>query len=265
MGVKNQAAILWAGLTGKRPPRSVGEIVSAVGGTARAARLAGVAQRTVQKWRKEERDATSSVRGMVRTVGGRQQAAAAAGVSERTIRDWERQERRGRTPGPRQQARMDRLRQAAATAHTRKISDRSGVGRMQEAVLDDAQARQQAISPRRAARIARSGGRVQMHADVSVISTDPLDPDRRDRKNIDVELRGPVMDETMSEWMSGGDSNSVLGKMSDAFTKHYLHSEANARAAAGEAGARWEFHAVRGMKISQATPGETHVFEFRQE
>ncbi|GAA2100604.1 hypothetical protein GCM10009801_73250 [Streptomyces albiaxialis] len=265
MAVKNQAHVLWAGLTGRRPPRSVGEIVDAVGGTRAAARLAGVAQRTMQKWRKEEADAVGSVRGMVRAMGGRQQAASAAGVSPRTIRDWERKERRGEALGPRQQARAGRLQDAAARAHAAKVEHRPGIAKMRQDVVNDAAARQRAMNPRRAARIANSGARVRMHAHVSVIATDPLNPDRRNRENMDVELRGPVLDETVNEWMNGGDADAVLGKMSEAFTQHYLHHDPNAEHAGpqGGGGARWTFNSIKSMQISQATPGAPNTFRYR--
>lgn len=270
MAVKNQLAILWRGFTGKAPPRSVGDVVAAAGGTGAAARLAGVAQRTVQKWRREEQRATGSVRGMVTTLGGTAQAAAAAGVSERTVRRWQQQEREGRAPGPRQQARISRLQQAAVSAHTQKAQQNPRVQRMQQGVLGDAQARQRAIGNRRAARITQSGARFQSYAHTSVISTDHLVDDRL--RTMDLELEGGILNDPLHEWMGGGDEGAVLDKLGQAITQHYLQTDENARAAnfrgdadfrPGGRGAQFQFNDVRGLEISQRTPG-AQAWQYRE-
>ncbi|MDJ0345875.1 hypothetical protein QMK19_35165 [Streptomyces sp. H10-C2] len=272
--MKNPTLLLWQAITGKSAPRSVTELVDAAGGTEKAARLAGVSPGTVRGWRRQEvaakeaaQAAGADVRSAAAALGGTAAAAAAAGVSERTVRRWAQQERDGRAPGRRQQAHIDRLRAAAVKAHEVQAKAQAAhkapnprKSKLLNGVLNSAEARKRAVSPRRAQRIATGGARVQMKAYVTVISTDQME-DNRYRDQIDVEFRGEVLREPMQAWLNGESGKDVMGKLGNSFTDHYLHAEAGARAA----GAAWRFDNVRQMTISDPTPGAPMTFGYRSD
>ncbi|MFI5752427.1 helix-turn-helix domain-containing protein [Streptomyces sp. NPDC051644] len=254
---KSQLALLWQAFTGEKAPSSVRDMVNVAGSIRRAARLAGCSPSTISRRLKQEAaaaEAIGSVEAQINMVGGTKQAAEAAGVSERTVRRWRQQEREGRPHGKRQQRHIDQLQRAAkkAQAAESKVPATDEVrAKLRQGVLGDAEARQRAINPRRAARISKSGARVQYKAIVSVISTDQMH-DTRERDQ-DLEVGGEVMKGGMQAWLNGGSADTVLGKLSEGFTDNYLQSHEGAHAS----GAKWQFDAFSRLTIGQNTPGAT--------
>ncbi|MFF2902736.1 hypothetical protein [Streptomyces sp. NPDC057966] len=251
---KDQLALLWQAFTGDKAPTTYRAMVDAAGSVRRAAQLAKCSPTTIRRRLKREADSVatiSTVKAQITAVGGVRAAAAAAGVSERTIRTWRQQEREGQQHGTRQQKRMDKLQHAARKAQTAAApAPKDDVrARLRQGILQDAQARQQSINPRRAARISSSGARMQYTAQVTVISTDQM-TDTRERTQ-DLEVNGDVMQGGMQAWLDGGSDKTVLGKLSEGFTNGYLHSNTGAYAS----GAKWQFDSFSQLSIRQTSPG----------
>ncbi|GAA2687097.1 hypothetical protein [Streptomyces lunalinharesii] len=254
--MRDQDALLWQAFTGERVPRTVRQLVTAAGSIRRAARLTGCADSTLRRRLQKEDKAQkelASVASQIQVIGSVKEAAEAGGVSAGTLYKWRKQEQEGRPFSKRQQSRMARLQRASAKAQQAKagpVKKDPVVAKLRKAVLGDAQARQSAIKPLRAARISQAGARFQSTGQVSVISTDGQ-KDTRERR-LDLEMSGSAMRKGMQQWLAGGDSKSVREKLSDGFTDHYLAMESHA----GAAGARWEFDNFQSLTISRNTPGE---------
>ena len=247
MAVKKPAEVLWRAFTGKAPPRTVREMVDAIGGTREAARAAGVTQRTVQKWRlAEDRATPRTVGDMVETLG-LTAAARAAKVSERTVRGWQRREERGQVLGPRQLQKVERVRVAAVDQHQARSRPRGNTDRLHDAVLNSAKARQAAINGRRAARIANTQANVTFRAKV-IIDTGTR-PDERWR-DVKANFTGPVLKSSVASWLSGGSAEAVTGQLSEAFGQHYAP------------GTNWRFGEIRSMRIGDIRQGQGGFFPF---
>ncbi|MGW5121634.1 helix-turn-helix domain-containing protein [Streptomyces noursei] len=228
-------------------------MVNAAGSIRRAARLTGCSDSTLRRRLQKEEKAQKELAGVaaqVQMIGSVKEAAEAGGISPGTVYKWRKQEQEGRPFSKRQQSRMARLQRAAAKTQQDKAGPAKKdpvVAKLRKAVLGDAQARQRAIKPLRAARISQTGARFQSSGQVSVISTDGK-KDTRERR-LDLEMSGGAMRGGMQQWLAGGSSKSVLEKLSDGFTENYLAMETHADAA----GARWEFDSFKSLTISRNT------------
>jgi hypothetical protein len=243
MAIRHQAEVFWQAWIGKLPG-TVRERVELLG-VDEAARVAGVKPDTVKGWvRDEEKAIPKTVDQAIKEMGDADQAARAAGVKPRTIKEWLRNERRGHTPGKRQAEHIAKLTKAAQEKHVASQRPRGNQAKLHKAVVASPQARQKAMSSRRAARMSNSGAHLQMSAKVAVDTGRRKDERWR---QIDMNFRDDVMAEPTNAFLNGDDAGA-LSKLSDAFGEHYAP------------GTGWQFGEVRSMAIGEFNPSRGGVF-----
>ncbi|MFD8386185.1 hypothetical protein ACFV2X_48095 [Streptomyces sp. NPDC059679] len=246
MAIKNRAEVLWRAWIGDTP-RTVGERVRLLGGAQEAARHAGVTPGTVRRWiRKEESAMPTTVKKAVETFGGVDEAARRAGVTPRTIKAWQRKEERGQAIGNRQAQHIAKLTDAAVAKHTAGLAAQRPKGnqaKLHQAVLASPQARKEAMSSRRAARISHSGAHLSISAQVMVDTGRRKDVRWRE---INLNFRNDIMSDPTNAFLAGNDEGAI-SKLGDAFGEHYAP------------GTGWQFGEIRSMEIKEfgAGPGGT--------
>ncbi|MGW2865595.1 hypothetical protein [Streptomyces sp. NPDC001205] len=246
MAIKDQAQVFWRAWVGQEP-RTMRERADLMG-LDEAARAGGVTPRTVKDWiRAEERAIPKTVDQAVKEMGGIEAAARAAGRTPKTIRGWLRGEQRGRTPGKRQAQHIEQLTNAAREKHIAALKPRGNQAKVAAAVLKSPQARQRAMSSRRASRMSTSGAHLTITAKVTIDTG--RRPDERWRE-INMNFRDDKMAEPTQAFLSGNDTGKggVVDKLSKVFGDHYAP------------GTDWKFGEFRAMKIGKFDPSNGRVF-----